>query len=101
MLVEHLQSVRLEIRHTQARLTARTREAESETHLKELAARESGRLRTDAARLAARRAEAAQRIASLQTELFKAGERLDQFRLLQNWNQVGAGAQVVAGREVT
>lgn len=96
MLAEHLESVRLEIGHTQARLGARTRELESESHLRQLAARESGRLRSDIARLGARRAEAAQHATSLQTEVFKAGEKLAQFKLVQNWNQVGAawpGAQ--------
>lgn len=88
MLAEHLESVRLEIRHTQARLTARGREVESETHLKELAARESGRLRADIARLATQRGEAGQRVTGLQTEVFKAGEKLSQFKLVQNWNQV-------------
>lgn len=88
MLAEHLESVRLEIRHTQARLTARTREVESEGHLRELAARESGQLRTEVARLTAQRAEVAQRITAMQTEVFKAGGKMDQFKLVQNWNQV-------------
>ena len=91
VLADHLDSVRLEIRHTQARLGARTKEAASEAHLRELAAREAGRLRADGAALQQRRGELAQRAAGLQTEAFQAGERLDQFRLLQNWNQVGAG----------
>lgn len=96
MLAEHLESVRLEIRHTQARLSARTRELESESHLRELAAREGGRLRSDIARLGRRRAEDAQRVTGLQTELFKAGEQLAQFKLVQNWNQVGAAAGLLS-----
>ncbi|PRW50762.1 flagella associated isoform B [Chlorella sorokiniana] len=87
VLAEHLDSVRLEIKHTQTRLTARTREVEGEAHLRAVAERESGRLRSDAARLAARRAELAQRVTVMETEAFTAGERLDQFRLVQNWNQ--------------
>lgn len=90
VLAEHLNSVQLEIRHTQARLTSRTREVESEAHLRELAARESGRLRSDIARAGKRRAEAAQHVTGLQTEVFQAGEKLAQFKLVQNWNQVGA-----------
>lgn len=62
---------------------------EGEAHLRAVAERESGRLRSDAARLAARRAQLAQRVMAMETEAFTAGERLDQFRLLQNWNQVG------------
>lgn len=76
----------------QTRLTARTREVEGEAHLRAVAERESGRLRSDAARLAERRAELAQRVTAMETEAFKAGERLDQFRLVQNWNLVGGGA---------
>lgn len=98
VLADHLDSVRLEIRHTQARLGARTKEAASEAHARELAAREAGRLRADGAALQQRRGELAQRVAGLQTEAFQAGERLDQFRLLQSWNQVGAGLAVLGWR---
>ncbi|KAL4443384.1 hypothetical protein ABPG75_011121 [Micractinium tetrahymenae] len=99
VLAEHLDSVRLEIRHTQARLSARTREVESESHLRELAARESGRLRSDIARLGVRRGEAAQRVTGLQTEVFKAGEKLAQFKLVQNWNQEELEQWAAAARQ--
>lgn len=89
VLAEHLDSVCLEIRSTQGRLGAREREAAGEAHLRELATREGGRLRRDTARLAARRHELAKRAAGMETEAFKAGERLDQFRLVMCWNQVG------------
>ena len=91
VLAEHLGSVRLEIQHTQGRLTARQREVQGEAHLQELAARESGRLRSDAARLRARREELAHRVTGIQGEVLQAGERMDQFRLVMNWNQVGEG----------
>lgn len=100
VLVEHLDSVRLEIRHTQGRLAARTKEVEGEAHLRQLAEREGGRLRADVARLAAQRGELVQRVTAMQTEAFQASERLDQFKLLQNWNQVGAGGWAVVGEQM-
>lgn len=82
----------------QARLTARTKEVETEKHLRELAERESGRLGKDAARLAEGRREAAQRATAMQAELLRGQEKLDQFRLVMNWNQVrGRAAASPAG----
>ncbi len=82
----------------QSRLTTRTREVEGEAHLRAVAERGTGRLRSDAARLAARRAELAQRVTAMETEAFTAGERLDHFRLVQNWNQVGGWLLLALGR---
>lgn len=87
MLSEHLDNVRQEITHTQARVAARRREVVSEAHLAQIAARETGRLRADSARLQRLRAELEQRATAMRTESFQAGERMEQFKLLQNWNQ--------------
>ncbi|EFN56849.1 hypothetical protein CHLNCDRAFT_144442 [Chlorella variabilis] len=95
VLAEHLDNVRLEISHTQARLAARRREVETEAHLQEVAARETGRLRADIARLQQRRGELEQSATAMQTEAFQAGERMDQFKLVQNWNQA-RGARIPA-----
>lgn len=97
VLAEHLDNVRLEISHTQARLAARRREVETEAHLQEVAARETGRLRADIARLQQRRGELEQSATAMQTEAFQAGERMDQFKLVQNWNQA-RGARIPAVR---
>lgn len=90
VLSEHLGNVRLEIKHTQGHLTAKRQEVETEGHLRELSRREAGRLQSDTARLARQRAELEERAAGMRTEVFAAQERLDQFRLLMNWNQVSA-----------
>lgn len=73
---------------SQAALSAKNQELASEGHLRELAAREAGRLRADAEKGARARAEAEARAAALRAEVFATQERLDQFRLLMNWNQV-------------
>jgi chromosome segregation ATPase len=93
VLEEHLGNVRLEISHTQTRLVARRSEVEGEAHLRQLAAREAGRLRGDIARLQTRRRELDQRMTAMQTEALQAGERMDQFKLVQNWNQASSCGQ--------
>eukprot|EP00887_Chlorella_sp_A99_P001108 scaffold14.g1108.t1 len=87
VLAEHLDAVRLEIKHAQGHLTARTQEVATEGHLRELSSREAGRLRAEAAKLARQRGEQEQRATALQAEVLTAQERLDQYKLLMNWNQ--------------
>jgi hypothetical protein len=41
----------------------------------------------DITRLAAQRGELSERCAGLQASIFRGSEKLDQFKLLMNWNQ--------------
>lgn len=87
MLEDHLGNVQHDIAQTQTRLASRRSEVEGEAHLRQLVSREAGRLRGDIARLQARRGELGQRATAMQTEALQAGERMGQFKLVQNWNQ--------------
>ncbi|GFR48534.1 hypothetical protein Agub_g10430 [Astrephomene gubernaculifera] len=84
---EHLKNVQQELKYTQTRVESKNKEIESEKHLNSMAEREAGRIRKDVAKLTSERAELADKINSLQNQIYKNNEKLDQFKMLMNWNQ--------------
>ncbi|KAG2422661.1 hypothetical protein HXX76_015898 [Chlamydomonas incerta] len=84
---EHLKNVQQELKYTQTRVEAKNKEIESEKHLNAMAEREMGRLKKDIGKMAAERQELADKINGLQNQIYKNNEKLDQFKMLMNWNQ--------------
>ena len=78
---EHLRSVQSELAFTQQRLTSKAKEVQSEAHLRALGEREAARLDADARRLAKERGELRERVLGLQGQIYRANERMDQFRV--------------------
>jgi len=87
IMADHLKNVEQEHLHTQALLDAKTREIETEDHLKQLAERERGRIRTDDEKLEKYMLECQDQLNSIQNAMFAANEKLEQFKLQMNWNQ--------------
>ncbi|GAX79427.1 hypothetical protein CEUSTIGMA_g6868.t1 [Chlamydomonas eustigma] len=84
---EHLSNVQQELKYTQSRVEAKTKEIETESHLQALAERETGRVTKDIAKLTAERVELQDKVTMLQNQIYKSTEKMDQFKLLMNWNQ--------------
>ncbi|GIL44733.1 hypothetical protein Vafri_2248 [Volvox africanus] len=84
---EHLKNVQQELKYTQTRVEAKNKEIESEKHLTSMAEREASRIRKDVTKMTNERAELADKINSLQNQIYKNSEKLDQFKMLMNWNQ--------------
>ena len=63
-----------------------------------------GRLTKDVERLHTQQQQLADKLDSLHTEIYRGNERMDQFKLVMNWNQeectVGAGGQAEGGSGV-
>ena len=57
ILDEHLKSVQMELVHTQSLVDVKNKEIESEEHLKQVAERQSGRLRNEIEKLEQRVAD--------------------------------------------
>ena len=66
---------------------AKNKEIETEEHMKQIAERQSGRLRNELKKLEQRTAEQQDRLNNIQNMIFKANEKMDQFKLEMNWNQ--------------
>jgi coiled-coil domain-containing protein 39 len=81
VMEEHLKSVQTELGYTQGRLSNRRQEIHSERHLRALAEREAARLRADIRAMRKERAGLGDRVVGLQGQIFRASERIDQFKV--------------------
>jgi chromosome segregation ATPase len=87
ILQEHLRSVKQELIHTQALVDGKNAEIETEEHMKQIAERQAGRLKNELSKLEQRIADQQDRLNNIQNMIFKANEKMDQFKLEMNWNQ--------------
>lgn len=87
ILQEHLRSVKQELIHTQALVDGKNAEIETEEHMKQISERQSGRLKNELTKLEQRIADQQDRLNNIQNMIFKANEKMDQFKLEMNWNQ--------------
>eukprot|EP01028_Stygiella_incarcerata_P008180 TRINITY_DN3494_c0_g1_i1.p1 TRINITY_DN3494_c0_g1~~TRINITY_DN3494_c0_g1_i1.p1 ORF type:complete len:924 (-),score=333.31 TRINITY_DN3494_c0_g1_i1:209-2881(-) len=87
VLKEHLKNVRKEVENTQQLLAAREKEVKSESHMRSLSLREAARLKSDAMQVGKQIREMEERLNTVQNDVFKANERLDEFKVQMDWNQ--------------
>jgi len=87
ILQEHLKSVQQELIHTQALVDGKNAEIETEEHMKQISERQAGRLKNELTKLEQRIADQQDRLNNIQNMIFKANEKMDQFKLEMNWNQ--------------
>lgn len=99
IMEEHLKNVNQELRYTQTRADAKSREAEGEGHLRQLAARAAGRMEKERAAAEKEREELLDKAKRTQQGILKGTETLDQFRLLMNWNQEELENWALASRQ--
>lgn len=87
ILADHLKNVEQEQLHTQALVDAKMKEIKTETHLRQLAAREAGRMKADITKIDKHMLETQDMINSVQNAMVLSNEKLEQFKLQMNWNE--------------
>ena len=87
IMADHLKNVEQEHLHTEALVDAKMREISTENHLKQLAERESGRVKSDIKKIQKHMLEVQDRLNSIRNAMFSANEKLEQFKLQMNWNE--------------
>jgi len=87
IMQEHLKNVDQELIHTQALVDAKTREIETEKHLRILADKERHRLLSDIKNTQNSIDDHQNRLNQIHNQIFNANEKMDQFKLKMNWNQ--------------
>jgi len=87
VMVEHLKNVQQELVNTQQLTDAKSKEVETEDHLKQLATREAGRLVQDISKSERAAFDLQDRLNLTQNHIFRGNEKMDAFKLQMNWNQ--------------
>jgi hypothetical protein len=87
IMADHLKNVEQEHFHTQSLVDAKTREIETEDHLKQLSEREAGRITSDCGKVDKIMTVHQDMLNNIQNGMFSANEKLEQFKLQMNWNQ--------------
>lgn len=80
-MAEHLKSVQSELSYTQARVTAKGKEIQSEAHLKALSDRQLARYVADLKVIKKERGELMEKVSNLQNQIYRANEKMDQFKV--------------------
>lgn len=99
VMVEHLKNVQQELVNTQQLTDAKSKEVETEDHLKQLAQREAGRLLQDIAKQERQAFELQDRLNLTQNHIFRGNEKMDAFKLQMNWNQEQIEQWALAARQ--
>ena len=87
VMAEHLKAVQQELVFTQSRVESKAKEAETERHMKRMSEMAIARVREDIKRMEREELDLNDKTVSLQTGVHRGNEKLEQFKLLMNWNQ--------------
>mmetsp|Transcript_5711 Transcript_5711/g.6544 ORF Transcript_5711/g.6544 Transcript_5711/m.6544 type:complete len:927 (+) Transcript_5711:140-2920(+) len=99
IMEEHLRNVKQELVYTQGRVDAKNKEIETEDHLKQINERELGRLRTELQDMDKEELDLQDKLNSVQNQIYRGNEKMDQFKLLMNWNQEELEQWALASRQ--
>ncbi|XP_065888087.1 coiled-coil domain-containing protein 39-like [Dysidea avara] len=84
---EHMKNVRQELHHTQGIYGARKRDLETEEHMKQIAEREQGRLKSEIQRLDNEIADLKDKMNSFENNCFRYNKKIEDLKKEMNWDQ--------------
>jgi len=87
IMTDHFKNVQQEVDHTNALNGAKHAEIQTESHLRQLTSRALGRCQLESKTIQAEIAFIQEQLNSTQTQIFKANEELDEYKLQMEWNQ--------------
>ena len=99
IMSEHFKNVQQEVDHTNTLVNSKKAELQTESHLRQLTSRQLGRCRLDAKKLADGIAEAQDHLNHLQNQIYRANEKMDEFKMQMNWNQEDLDQWAIAARQ--
>jgi chromosome segregation ATPase len=99
VMKEHFKNVQQELEHTNALFNAKKSEIHTEEHLKQLTSRALGRSQLDSTAAQNKLEEVQNQLNTVQADIYKANERLDEFKMQMNWNQEELEQWAVAAKQ--
>jgi len=99
VMKEHFKNVQQELEHTNALYNAKSAETHTEEHLKQLTSRSLGRSQLDAKKLQLNLEETQDQLSGTQAAIYKANEKMDEFKMQMNWNQEELEQWAVAAKQ--
>ena len=96
---EHFKNVQQEVEHTNALQNAKKSEIQTELHLKELTSRALGRTQLDSKNLQSAIQFVQEQLNTVQSLIYKANEKMDEFKMQMNWNQEELEQWAVASKQ--
>jgi len=96
---EHFKNVQQEVEHTNALYNAKHAEIQTENHLKQLTSRSLGRSQLESRKLQSTLESMQDALNTVQSNIFKSNERMDEFKMQMNWNQEELEQWAVAARQ--
>eukprot|EP01061_Rhynchopus_euleeides_P021349 TRINITY_DN34886_c0_g1_i1.p1 TRINITY_DN34886_c0_g1~~TRINITY_DN34886_c0_g1_i1.p1 ORF type:complete len:905 (+),score=476.69 TRINITY_DN34886_c0_g1_i1:94-2715(+) len=86
-MTDHMKNVKQEVSNTQILYDAKRREIETEDHMTQIAARETGRVRQEMQRFLREQADIQEKVDSLQNSIFHGNMKMDEFKASMSFQQ--------------
>lgn len=99
VMSEHYKNVQQEVDHTNQLYNSKKLEIITEKHLQQLISRELGRLKLDNKNIQNNLTNEQSQLNNLQNLIYKANEKLDEFKLQMNWNQDDLDQWAIAAKQ--
>ena len=99
VMKEHFKNVQQELEHTNSLFNAKQAEIHTEEHLKQLTSRALGRSQLDSKKAQMSLEEVQDQLSSTQSAIYKANEKMDEFKMQMNWNQEKLEQWAVAAKQ--
>lgn len=77
----------------------KNKEIEAEDHLKQVAERQTGRIESELRKLDKGAIDQQEKLNDVQNQIFKGNEKMDQYKLIMNWNQEELEQWALAARQ--
>jgi chromosome segregation ATPase len=87
VMKEHFKNVQQEVEHTNQLHSAKQSEITTESHLRQLTSRALGRGQNESKKLQKEIEFSKEQVNIVQSQIYKATEKMDEFKMQMNWNQ--------------
>eukprot|EP00981_Chlorochromonas_danica_P011488 scaffold4036_cov248-Ochromonas_danica.AAC.13 len=96
---EHFKNVQQEVDHTNSLHGAKEAEIKTEIHLRQLSSRALGKTQLDSKKIQGDIDFMKEQVNLLQNQIYKANERMDEFKMQMNWNQEELEQWAIAAKQ--